>query len=68
MKRLLILVSLVTILLSNPAQAHELKPGWRHIPGGVRKCVYDPDLQRNVCSIHCNQGYRVSGHSCVAVR
>ena len=53
---ILIAFVLSLLLLSNSAQAHELKPGWKHIPGGVRKCVYDPDLRRNVCSIHCNNG------------
>lgn len=39
MKRLLILVTLVTVMLSSPAQARPLKPGWKKNPGGAQKCV-----------------------------
>ena len=68
MKCLLILVTLVTALLSSPVQARPLSPGWRHIPGGVQKCVYDPDLRRAVCETRCGEaGWKLAsgGRSCV---
>lgn len=71
MKHAMLIVAVcLSLLMPQAAQARPLKPGWKVIPGGVQRCVYDRDLGRNVCTTHCNDGYRVAKNqrSCVAVR
>lgn len=64
---LLLCTFILSLLLPSTATARPLRPGWRVIPGGVQRCVRDPDLRRDVCTTHCNEpGWKLArnGRSC----
>ena len=64
---LLLAIVVLSLLLPTTATARPLRPGWRVIPGGVQRCVYDAQVRRDVCTTHCNVGYQVKAHKCVKV-